>query len=61
MSSEVKDFISKSDVCPQFAPKQPKELLISHDLPITANDPLYYENKGYLVTVDSTKNRHIRA
>ena len=61
IKGEIKDHISKCDVCPQFAPKQPKETLISHAIPNRpwakeATDPFECKQKSYLVTVDYFSN-----
>ena len=61
MKNEIKDHISRCDVCLWFVPKQPKETLISHAIPNrlwvkVATDLFKYKQKSYLVTVDYFSN-----
>ena len=57
MNHEVKDYISRCDICLTYAPRQQKEPLQSHEVPDRpwakiATDIFQFENKDYLVTVD---------
>ena len=59
--NEIKDNISRCNVFPQFARKQPKETLVSHAIPNrprvkVARDLFEYKQKSYLVTVDYFSN-----
>ena len=61
MKGEIKDHIPKCNVCPQFAPKEPKKSLISHPIPYrprakVATDLFEYKQKSYLMTVDYFSN-----
>ena len=57
MNNEVKDYISRCDICLTYAPRQQKEPLMSHEIPDrpwakVALDLFQFRNKDYLVTVD---------
>ncbi|XP_028394408.1 uncharacterized protein LOC114518588 [Dendronephthya gigantea] len=61
MSSNIKEQISKCDMCASFKPQQQREPLISHQVPDRpwakiAIDLFQYQNKDYLVTVDYYSN-----
>ena len=57
MNNEVKDYISRCDICLTYAPRQQKKPLLSHEVPDrpwakVATDLFQFENRDYLVTVD---------
>ena len=61
MNSEVKDYISRCEICLTYTPHQQKEPLLSHEVPDRpwakiATDLFQFENKDYLVTVDYFSN-----
>ena len=61
MNSEVKEYISRCEICLTYAPHQQKEPLLSHEVPDRpwakiATDLFQFENKDYLVTVDYFSN-----
>ena len=57
MTSEIKDYIAKCTVCATYQREQPKEPLISHQIPTrpwetVGCDIFHFEDKSYLCTVD---------
>ena len=61
MNSEVKDYISRCEICLTYSPHQQKEPLLSHEVPDRpwakiAADLFQFENKQYLVTTDYYSN-----
>ena len=57
MNNEVKDYISRCEICLTYAPRQQKEPLLCHEVPDcpwtkVATDLFQLENKDYLVTID---------
>jgi len=61
MNSEVKDYISRCEICLTYAPHQQKELLLSHEVSDhpwakIAADVFQFENKDCLVMVDYYSN-----
>ena len=57
MPAEIKDFISKCEVCASYKKEQPKEPLISHKIPsrpweTVGFDIFHFDNRDYLCTVD---------
>ncbi len=61
MNAEVKDFISKCDICRTNETQQPKETLLPHDVPDrpwskVATDLCTFSDSDYLVTVDYYSN-----
>ena len=61
MNSEVKDYISRCEICLAYTPHQQKEPLLSHEVPNRpwakiAADLFQFENKDYLVTIDYYSN-----
>ena len=57
MPAEIKDFISKCEVCASYKKEQPKEPLISHKIPsrpweTVGSDIFHFDNRDYLCTVD---------
>jgi hypothetical protein len=54
---ELRDYISKCDVCQTYGLKQPKETLKSHDVPTRpwvkiGTDLFCFSENDYLITVD---------
>ena len=61
MSSEIKEYISTCETCRKFEVDQPKETLMSHDIPDRpwqkiGTDPFHFDGKDYIVTVDYFSN-----
>lgn len=61
MNSEVKDYISRCEICLTYPPRQQKEPLQPHEVPDrrwgkVATDLFQFENKDYPVTVDYFSN-----
>ena len=61
MNSEVKDYISRCEICLTYAPHQQKEPLLSYEVPDCpwakiAADLFQFENKDYLATIDYYSN-----
>ena len=57
MSAEIKQYISTCNICTEFDTSQPKETLMSHEIPSLpwekiGTDIFTHNNKDYLVTVD---------
>ena len=61
ITQELRDHIARCDACSTYHDKQPKEPLVSHEVPNRAwakigCDLMEFENKNYLVTVDYFSN-----
>ena len=57
MNNEVKEYVSRCDICLTYAPRQQKEPLLRHEVPDrpwakVATDLFQLENKDYHLTVD---------
>ena len=57
MTSQIKHYIAKCEVCATYQKEQPKEPLICHKIPsrpweIVGSDIFHFQGKDYLFTVD---------